>query len=389
MERKSKLILLVAFAAILSISACKKKSSESEVVVVEYSDSKEYNQDLFYKDWVKSIELIPLESNNEIVLSDGLNIYECDEGESFIVHDGGPGFGEGGGIYRFDKKGRFLNRISLRGRGPGEYINGQSISISKDTIFLFDQYTSDIKIFSFLSDGTLLSEQYITPSSRYFTEGAIHDKGYLLKYIYSENSEDTFVELKDKEGNLIEKYLKSDYKLINSDIESSFTEDDKGDIFFRDKFRDTVFCINSKGEFNVATIFDLGEHSYLQEMYDADDFIKSWQIATEKRPAHLEFYLKSDNITIAKVYYYILDEKRSNPIAGVYNSKRDKWLWVAGGVTLPSVKAICKDDVFISIINPSQIDKIGKEEMSKIVNPEVLRDIDENDNPVLALISIK
>lgn len=74
--------------------------------------------------FVEDIEFVPLEITDDCLLDEFLKKIVVTK-EFIFVYDYNL-------CYRFDRKGKFLNKIGARGNGPGEYVKAMSISI--DTI---------------------------------------------------------------------------------------------------------------------------------------------------------------------------------------------------------------------------------------------------------------
>ena len=72
---------------------------------------------------------------------------------------------EHGGMYVFDKEGRFVTRIGNRGRGPGEYILPMSFTIDSELIGILDGGMNkllyyDIHTFEFVRQRPIFNSTY-------------------------------------------------------------------------------------------------------------------------------------------------------------------------------------------------------------------------------------
>lgn len=101
-----------------------KKSLGKEFHIDMYSALQNKAEILNTSQIAEDIEFIPLETTDDCLLGETFtNIIITDS--DIIVYDHN-------GCYRFDRQGKFKNRIGTKGNGPGEYIN--TLSIMADTI---------------------------------------------------------------------------------------------------------------------------------------------------------------------------------------------------------------------------------------------------------------
>jgi len=100
-------------------------------------------EEIYLSEWVESIDYIPLETNNNCLLSDYPFVAVTPE---YIVYHN----------YCFDWNGKFINRIGIRGQGPCE----EPSEIITSVIFLRDHfYTSGMKLIEYNQDGLCTGKQ--------------------------------------------------------------------------------------------------------------------------------------------------------------------------------------------------------------------------------------
>ncbi|MDL2281776.1 6-bladed beta-propeller [Parabacteroides sp. OttesenSCG-928-G06] len=105
--------------------AKKKKQGAKEVISINlYTAYQKSLSSLPLSRFVEEIEYLPLETTDDCLLSEGLNIISVTEKE-IIVFDYERG-------YRFDRQGKFLNAIGRKGQGPGEFIS--CLALAADTL---------------------------------------------------------------------------------------------------------------------------------------------------------------------------------------------------------------------------------------------------------------
>ena len=100
-------------------------NQDTPYAVINLSDKVIEVPQLPLSDAVQKIDIVPLETTNESLLSDFIDQIEVTDDFIFIYE---PRNGE---IFRFTRNGKFLNKIGKRGEGPGEYTYLQGIQIDE------------------------------------------------------------------------------------------------------------------------------------------------------------------------------------------------------------------------------------------------------------------
>ncbi len=132
------------------VSCSSKSPNTPSVPVVKYSDIK--LADLVLSSVVDSIVYIPLETNPECILSK-LRTVKIYGNKIYAIN-----IESGDGLYRFDINGRFLDKFTDMGEGPGEFlsIEGIDVDTANQRIYLLD--TRQHKIIALNSSLELVNE---------------------------------------------------------------------------------------------------------------------------------------------------------------------------------------------------------------------------------------
>ena len=115
------ILLFSIFAYGQEISKIEKKATGQELYFDIYSAFQNKMPKLIASQFVEDIEFIPLETTDECLLAESLRDITITE-DDIILYDYN-------GCYRFDRQGKFKNRIGKKGNGPGEYVNSLSIMV--------------------------------------------------------------------------------------------------------------------------------------------------------------------------------------------------------------------------------------------------------------------
>ena len=106
------------------IPVMQKKATGKELRIDVYSAFQKKAPMLKASQFVEDIEFVPLETTDDCILDEFLKKIVVTK-EYIFAYDYNV-------CYRFNREGKFLNKIGVKGNGPGEYVKAMSISI--DTI---------------------------------------------------------------------------------------------------------------------------------------------------------------------------------------------------------------------------------------------------------------
>lgn len=244
----------------LGMMGCQDKQSDlSSYSNVDVRTAMQKESPISIKSDVESIEYIPLETNDSCLISNLLNL-QISKDYMFMYN------GKSGQILQFDRKGKFVRKVSCEGNGPGEYgvVTELAIDNNKEELTVF-QYGGPALIYSFkgnyLRSDTTMSQvggMYV------FSDGHSALKGLVMSPIQQSPWAGA---LKNQTGNL--EITKSLYpKSIDENVlfmkEICFSPSGDGVLLFT-ACNDTVFRINSK---TIEPAFVL-QRKNAQNYYDA------------------------------------------------------------------------------------------------------------------------
>lgn len=182
-----------------------------------------------------------------------------------------------GGLFRFISDGHFINQISRKGRGPGEYTMITSVDFSDRIVVVIDQYR---RILLFQEDGTFLREKEIP----FFAVSCIIRGNRLLLASAYQDRTDKFhwFSLSDLEelssfGPINESELTYSHFMD----QHNFYIDESGALLFHEPMNDGVYRIEEDG-YPILYSFDFwgktAPSSFWSEKYDsAVDVVQSVQ----------------------------------------------------------------------------------------------------------------
>ena len=147
---KKTVVSIVCFLVILQFTQCKQSSATDTGKLVEIDISKKYPVKEIYLQDIAKVEYIPLETNNSTLIKPNLmRIYVSDD---YIITTN-PSDGD---IFVFDGKGKSKFSFNHKGQGPTEYNNlfgGIVFDEKAKEIFIFNRFSSSRKIIVYAEDG--------------------------------------------------------------------------------------------------------------------------------------------------------------------------------------------------------------------------------------------
>jgi|GEM_PF-3980081 hypothetical protein len=152
-----------------------------------------------------------------------------------------------------------VSKVGAIGRGPGEYLTVNAFDIDKSgNIYVADARANKLIIYD-------ANYKYVDTRSLLYDIESIKclDDGNYLLALPSWNSEEydnAMVVIADKEMNIVKTLLKYDMTIMDSNyiLSRSGLEEAFDKIFFHPSSYDSVFVMNSKGEYEKKYQFDLG-----------------------------------------------------------------------------------------------------------------------------------
>jgi len=186
-----------------------------------------------FSDLVEDIEIIPLETNEDILLSEIRQVKEYKN--TFIVVD--PFSSQK--VLAFDQKGKFKFQVGRKGQGPGEFSIPQDICISEDVLYLLDGQQGRINMYN-PANGSFMNTKQLPHTCSHFVKTSNHF------YLYTAG--DPRYNMFQTDNNLknIVPYLpKLNIRYLS--LFAPFTQVREGEYYFRRFANDTITSISDQG----------------------------------------------------------------------------------------------------------------------------------------------
>ncbi len=308
-KMRNRLLIIVSSLGLLLLG-CRERTPHYQNVLtssVEFIEEQSYKS---FVDAITSVELIPVETDDQHLLGDNAYLYLLPEG--FLLADK-----QNAKLNRYSKDGKFLNAIGRRGNGPGEYIRIGDVQVLDDHIHVYDDPKQEL-VFSI--DGELLENNkkelgfhsYRTSSGllSYYGYGA--KKGY--RVIYQREKE-------DKESG----FLESDSNVLALTLDNDvFAPSVDGGVVFVDSYSPTIYKFYNE-EVAPYLSFNLGRYSIKDSFYTAGDAFRAAEILFASNYGIIIGYSENNEYKFVQLMLKDQGEDRSRLEYGLYNG--NKWLW--------------------------------------------------------------
>lgn len=357
-------LIFFCLVALLTINCAGNREPMSGPVSVEFNGTVNSLSDA-----IKSIELIPLENDDEHLLGTMVELIVTDD--AYIVIDG-----QNGAIFRYSVDGRFINSIGRRGNGPEEYVHINDVQYKDSSLYVF---SIPSKIQRFSLDGTML-DMITMDEPGLGVMSWITSEGVLTYYGYGSGRESRFALLSDDSP---KEFYPSDEKVINLTPAAQIFSAVDDSVFVVDSYSN-IIKIYSEGEMSDGPSFDFGKYSIPKSFYEYDDAFSAMESLMNGEFAMIGRYMCDDN----KRLVIINVQKQMDVYSHCGFYSKDKWIWFGTGKVGADVFANSfnqiKDGALYCLLDPSLIDTFPSSLRKLILNPEILERAGEDDNYIVA-----
>jgi hypothetical protein len=250
MKRLSIYTAIILFTYLFAISCADASQGPTKVDATKWDK----NPDSHFA----SQRIIPLETNDDILMGDIKSIKVYDD-TYFILDSRNT-------IFRFDKDGKYLSKISRQGRGHGEYLDIRTIDVFEDEVYVLSSFEKKILTYSF--NGEFLKE--INLNEPYF-DMAVEDDYILLFSNNCNNSLKNYVKI-SLNGDIMDSW--DDFSKNTSFILGGrFLNKQGSSILYHKPFDYRIFEYDGKTSKQIAEFnFTNNKHYQKSEMEDIVEF---------------------------------------------------------------------------------------------------------------------
>ena len=333
---------------------------------------------------VDSIQVIKLETNEDYLISEISKIL-YDKEYIYILDDDMSS----GVLFKYTRSGKFVQKISNKGKGPGEYISLSDFILRNDQVVLLDAGIGKMMFFSksgkfvkeFSVDETF-AEKFGKIGSDYFA-------------VFNENYLDYNIHIIDDNGNTIKKLMKVPSYLKNRALNLSTkkaTTYFEGRLLYIDPYRNDIFQVD-KDSITIKYRFNFGKHSF-----DLSSFLNvNRQYGTSKSAGHLfadvnkeDVVNKLDNFSETSKYLFFECLKKGKIHQFYHNKVKNKSYVSSGSGILPHIYSDANQNTFVSVLESYVVEDMKKLDLTKLSKDKLFSKIiplveqtSDSDNPIL------
>jgi len=424
---KSSIAVFIFLLMTFSLLSCKadKPAEDESTIVIDVEKNIDNFKPVKLSDLNCELEYVVLETNSSSLLA---NIRLFDKSSDYIAVFDSDGFSSQ--VFLFDNNGKFISRLGLRGRGPGEYDTTARLKIINGQIFIPD--TRRNKIYIYNSSGDFISD--FSYPGRSFRAGwfPLTDTTYLFHLPNLTGNESYRLAQINNKGEILKYYPNTTFfnpgprSRLGTIFQSSVFYETNGNIFFKEPLNDTVWQV-MEDHLHPAYIMNLGKYSipfevaelhpekrgekyrnaiHINNVFETEEYVITWKSFGNNYP--FDFFMQEADGPLGPV-------KRQYCIIGLYDKKNNEYFHVApsnpddqiqptgfendidGGINFKPDYAV-NDTLLVSVIKAYELIEYVQTETFRNYTPKyperkeelkkLASSLDENDNPVLMLVRL-
>lgn len=368
--------IYLLLSIILGCMSCNKKSDNRDVEVEVVDINLERMHEILSDTIIESLTLIPLETNENCLITHVSKIKKY--GDKVYVFDG-----KIGEILIFNMYGDFLDKVSHKGKGHGEYVMISDFDVHPQSgnIYVRDGMTGKILVFhgnKFLKDlnpsfgADLYSFCFLDENNIVFDNQLSRPKkGWGYQMIFTDNK-----------FNVIDKKIPYE-KFISLRMSPISPFSHVGDrVSYQPVYKDTIFHIEGS-KLIPRYKLDFG-NQWLDKDFLLSDKLDPLRFMRDLNKLDAINFLNTiESISHLFVYFTHKNEK----YAYLYDkiTKKGAFLknYMRNGCGYNGLPIISDGDSFVGVVNPLELSNVNKDILQKYLKKKSLM---EGDNPILSFI---
>ena len=333
--------------------------------------------------FIESIEIVKLQHNDTLIIDDNCNLLQRDS--SFYLIDI---FGEQS-IYRFDRKGRFLNRIGEKGKGPQEYLNILDIAIEEKNNHIYIQSSPYFTLVSYTKNGDFKEKKTkdipvngFCKNNEIYWIFAGYNNQKLPQYLIQM---DTAFKMRDSLT------LPIDFKNTSPSILPKFSSFKDHSYFWQNPYP-MVYKLDTDTVYPILFL-DFGK-----KYISYNDILNPQIKIKQKNEFLISNYWECDSHSLINLSS-LEEDKSFRLVTGLKNKNTEQWNWIEftikGKQTTPpdwyfnTIKGFTQNGELMCFLFGNEIEELPDEARKLITNPEKLENIDPEMDMFILLCRFK
>lgn len=363
---------------------------ENGLTIIPFESAIQDERKLLMSDLIEKVEYIPLQTDSNCLIG---NLWD-----NGIVRSSKYFFlTVGDNLLQYALDGKFIRAIGSVGGGPGEYNWISDIDASDRSHRLFVADIGKMNVYDTESGDFICSY----PMDDATFQFKMKNDSTLFRFLYNSTGRVNIrVLISDTHGDTLRAYPRHDlFDVKEGMVFMIASSDDRfmyrcgNDICYRENYNDTIFTVTEQ-ELIPRYVFDLGKYhlpsDYRFELLGDEDKFNS--LAGPYLSIHP---IEVADFVFIPYAYWAGKGVRENMMA-VYDKRKNECYKVAGGALKNDMDglfdfrpAVALDDyTLLKVVQASQVFKYAEKNPSVLEN-EVLKNLQEDDNPVLMVVTLK
>ena len=354
--------------------------------VVPFESGMANEQELALSQIAERVEYIPLETTSACLIKrpkayvryvDGKYIISCAQA-----------------VYMFDENGKFIRQLGSHGNGPGEYDYVQFVDADAKNGYFYLQTFG--KLNTYTLDGKFVKDLPIPDATNV---GQLNDSLFAC-YMYNSNGQikNRLILLNEK-GHIVQGFRNYDHFEVANNMSYVLMNDEdrylfrfKDNLCFRDYYNDTLFTVTETALL-PRYVFQLGKYAIPLE--------NRWETANgdwNKYKREASKYLQINTIETEHYVFMPCKSWDGDELSGLVLYDKDKNTCfkmkensipndLDGGIPFEPFTSI-GDNTMLTMWAPDKIMELAKKDPS-ILKHDKLKNLKEDDNPVLMIVHLK
>jgi hypothetical protein len=368
----------------LLLGACQPKSGHREKEGMKIDLDRDDKVSVF--DFFSKIELIPLETNEQSVMSYPLRKIALHKGNFYVLDK------QGESIQVFAAEGRFVEKIDKKGRGPGEY----------DLLYDFDfnRFTGNLELMS--PDGYV---NIYDPDGNKFLDQIVLPDEILAVHHFTVLSPDVYIFFSDsREGNKMLFYSVSQNKIVSEtygDLPTYlffktllhhswspfYIHNDS--VRFVQVYDGTIYDVTPDYQLSPRYSWDFGEQNLFSDIFPregltTEEYFEFNKMVNTRYAAGFWLYEENSNYFITRFKYrnrlkYLIFDKHKGTYLLFDNYKEN--------ISCPPT--LIDDEAMYYYASPQELHMAVRPEVLDDKNKAIFNAVTEFDNPVIVKCTFK
>ena len=309
-------------------------------------------------------------------------------------------------VYRFDRKGEFLDSIGKIGRAPGEYLGLSDFYSDPETDELYILSGQDVQLYRYHKNGRFIDQREVPDRTQsfiklgpqfWFYEGYNNGK-------YPERLTQT-----DSALQVMGKYLPMETRTLEASIGPLLTQH-RNEAYLFTALEPVIYRI-IPGSAVPFLKFDFGKYNVPESYWETENAMQAFTDLSQKGFISIAGFMMNDDYIVTELNQQTgMEDSECYYLLGIKERHNGKWNWIrqraeenkliADNQPAPKVsnrpewyakklKGFTQDGKLMIFLSGYELERLTAKDRQLIQNPEILENADPEMDMFLFLCSLK